>query len=172
MFATEIGLPFGTLRFRPEGDDDRAFRFALFCDSRPDEWQLLPLDAAIRAQLMRLQFEAQTASYRTEFPDARFDIIELAGEPIGRIVVDRPGNMLHLVDIALVPRLRNRGIGTAILQALIDEAQAVQLPVRLTVAANNAPSLRLYQRLGFVPIATIPLYLELEWRPAPARAHE
>jgi RimJ/RimL family protein N-acetyltransferase len=172
MFATEIGFPFGILRFRPEGDDDRAFRFALFCDSRPDEWSRLPLDPATRAQLMRLQFEAQTASYRAEFPDAHFAIIDLAGEPIGRIVVDRPGNLLNLVDIALLLRWRNRGIGTAILEALIDEAQAVQLPVRLKVAASNAPSLRLYQRLGFVPIATIPLYLELEWRPAPAREQE
>jgi len=48
----------------------------------------------------------------------------------------------------------------------------MQLPVRLKVASSNAPSLRLYQRLGFVPIATIPLYLELEWRPAPTRPHE
>src|SRR5712691_9212836 len=156
MLATEISLPSGVLRLRPEGDDDRAFRFGLFCDSRPDEWERAVLDAATRARLMRLQFDAQTAGYRSQFPDAGCAIVEFAGEPIGRIVVDRPGDRLHLVDIALVPGYRNRGIGTAILQALIDEAQAVRLPVRLNVAAGNAPALRLYRRLGFVPIATIP----------------
>ncbi len=137
----------------------------LFCDSRADEWEQLHLDATIRGQLMHLQFEAQTASYRTGFPAARFDIVELADEPIGRIVIDRPGNMLHLVDIVLAPRYRNRGIGTAILEALIEEARAAQLPVRLAVAASNASALRLYLRLGFISIGAAAMHVELERRP-------
>ncbi len=163
MSANEILLRLDTLRFRHESDDDRAFRYRLFRDSRSDEWERLPLDATLRAQLMRLQFEAQTISYRAQFPDARFDIVELADEPIGRIVVDRPGTLLRLVDLALVPQYRNRGIGTAILAALIDEAQAVQLPVRLAVATGNEAALRLYLRLGFVPIATTEMDVE-SWR--------
>jgi len=169
MPATEIVPGLGALRFRPEGDDDRPFRFRLFCDSRSDEWERLPLDAAIREQLMRLQFEAQIASYRSQFPAARFDIVELADEPIGRIVVDRPGNMLRLVDLVLAPRYRNRGIGTAILAALIDEAQGVRLPVRLAVAVGNEKALRLYRRLGFVPIGTAGMHVELERRPSVAQ---
>ena len=161
MSENEILLRLDTLRFRHESDDDRAFRYRLFRDSRSDEWERLPLDATLRAQLMRLQFEAQTISYRAQFPDARFDIVELADEPIGRIVVDRPGTMLRLVDLALVPQYRNRGIGTAILAALIDEAQAAQLPVRLRVAAGNEAALRLYLRLGFVAIAATEMDVEL-----------
>ena len=38
------------------------------------------------------------------------------------------------------------------------------MPVRLKVASSNDPSLRLYLRLGFTPIAEIPAYIELEWR--------
>jgi RimJ/RimL family protein N-acetyltransferase len=169
MSANETLLRLDTLRFRRESDDDRAFRYRLFRDSRPGEWERLPLDATFGAQLMRLQFEAQTSSFRTQFPDARFDIVELADEPIGRIVVDRPGTMLRLVDLALVPRYRNRGIGTAILAALIDEAQAVQLTVRLAVAAGNEGALRLYRRLGFVAIATTEMQVELERRPSVAQ---
>jgi ribosomal protein S18 acetylase RimI-like enzyme len=98
--------------------------------------------------------------------DARFDIIELGGRPIGRIVVDRPGTMVHIVDQAIVPELRNRGIGSAIMRALMDEARTARLPVRLKVASSNDPSLRLYKRLGFAPIETVPLYIEMEWNPA------
>ncbi len=83
-------------------------------------------------------------------------------------MIDRPGNMLHLVDVVLAPRYRNRGIGTAILEALIDEAQTVQLPVRLVVAAGNERALRLYLRLGFVPIGTAEMHVELERRPSRA----
>lgn len=169
MSANETLLRLDTLRFRHERDDDRAFGYRLFRDSRPDDWERLPLDATLRRQLMRLQFEAQTKSYRTLFPDARFDIVEFAGEPIGRIVVDRSRTMLRLVDLALVPRYRNRGIGTAILAALIDEAQAVRLPVRLSVAAENKAALRLYLRLGFVAIATTKTDVELEHWPSVAQ---
>lgn len=160
----EIPSPLGMLRLRPEHDEDRAFRFQLFCDSRQPEWYQVELDPAVREQLMRHQFQAQTATYAARFPRARFDIIELAHEKIGRIVVNRPGDMLHIVDQAIVPRLRNRGVGTAIMRALMDEAALGSLPVRLKVADANDPSLRLYLRLGFVPIESIPAYIELDWR--------
>ena len=161
----EVPSPVGLLHLRPEREEDRDFRYRLFCDSRQPEFALLPPPAY--QQVMTHQFHAQTMSYRNDFPRARFDIIELDGKPIGRIVVDRPGTMLNVVDQAIVPQLRSRGIGTAIMRALMAEAQAAGLPVRLMVASGNDPSLRLYLRLGFVPIQTVPLYMELEWR-APA----
>jgi ribosomal protein S18 acetylase RimI-like enzyme len=157
-----IASPAGTLDLRPERDDDREFRYRLFCDSRQPEFALLP--PPVYQQIMAHQFHAQTAGYRGQFPQARFDIIELAGERIGRIVVDRPGTMMHIVDQAIVPLLRGRGIGTAIMRVLMDEAQAAGLPVRLEVASENDPAYRLYQRLGFVPIESAPLYMRLEWR--------
>lgn len=163
-----IGSALGMLHLRPERDEDAPFRFKLFCESRPAEFALLQLDPAGFEQLMRFQFHAQTVTYRANFPDARFDIIERDRAPIGRIVVNRPGTMLHIVDQAIVPELRNRGLGTAIMKALMDEATGNGLPVRLKVASTNDPSMRLYRRLGFVPIRTEPLSIEMEWRaPAP-----
>jgi ribosomal protein S18 acetylase RimI-like enzyme len=161
--VVEIGSSLGMLRLRPDQEQDQAFRFQLFCQSRSAEFALLGLDAAVFEQLMRFQFQAQTMSYRSGFPNARFDIIELDGTPIGRIVVDRPGDHIHIVDQAIVPPLRNRGLGTTIMKALMDEAAAAALPVRLKVASSNDPSMRLYLRLGFVPVHSEPLYLEMEW---------
>jgi ribosomal protein S18 acetylase RimI-like enzyme len=114
---------------------------------------------------MAHQFQAQTVSYRAQFPQARFDIIELDGRPIGRIVVDRPGNRLHIIDQAIVPELRGRGIGTAIMRALMDEATTRRVPVTLDVASSNDPSMRLYLRLGFVRTETAQPYIELAWTP-------
>jgi ribosomal protein S18 acetylase RimI-like enzyme len=164
----EVPSPVGLLQLRPEREEDRDFRFQLFCDSRQPEFASLLAPPAYQ-QIMNHQFHAQTVSYRTEFPEARFDIVELSGEPIGRIVVDRPGTMLHIVDHVIATQWRGRGIGTALMRALMDEAGAAGLPVRLEVVSENDPAYRLYQRLGFVPIETVPLYMALEWR-APARS--
>ena len=168
----EISLSLGSLRLRPERCEDQPFRLRLFCDSRPAEFALLQqqLGAEPFDQLMRFQFQAQTMSYAASFPQARFDIIELDGTPIGRIVVDRPGTVIHIVDQAVVPAMRNRGFGTAIMRALMDEAARDGLPVRLKVASSNDPSMRLYQRLGFRPIDQVPFYIEMEWKaPSPMR---
>jgi ribosomal protein S18 acetylase RimI-like enzyme len=161
---SEISLPLGLLRLRPEQAADQAICFRLFCDSRPAEFELLRLAAADFDQLMQFQFRAQSLGYRGSFPNARFDIIELEGVPIGRIVVDRPGDVLHIVDQALLPSERGRGIGSAIMRALMDEARRAGLPVRLKVASTNAPARRLYLRLGFVPIASDQqIFMEMEW---------
>ena len=159
----DIPSPAGMLRLRPEREDDRDFRYRLFCDSREPEFALLA--PAAFAQLMTQQFHAQTLSYLGLFPQARFDIIELSREPIGRIVVDRPGTVVHLVDQAIVPPWRGRGVGTAIVRALMDEARASGVPVRVEVASETDPALRLYRRLGFAPVETASLFLRLEWRP-------
>jgi RimJ/RimL family protein N-acetyltransferase len=58
---------------------------------------------------------------------------------------------------------------TAVMKALMHEAGQTGLPVRLKVASTNDPSMRLYLRLGFVPIQYDVLYVEMEW-PAPAMA--
>jgi ribosomal protein S18 acetylase RimI-like enzyme len=166
----QIPSPVGVLHCRPERAEDADFRFRLFWQSRPPEFALLPLAPPAMEQLMRFQFQAQTVSYRTEFPDARFDIIELDGRAVGRIIVDRSDKRVLIVDQAIVPELRNRGIGTAVMRAVMEEARAAALPVRLHVATSNDPSLRLYLRLGFVPLDSAPIYMELEWRPAAAQS--
>jgi ribosomal protein S18 acetylase RimI-like enzyme len=164
----EIVSPLGLLRLRPEHADDEAFRFKLFCDSRPELFALLQLGPAELDQLMRFQFRAQTMTYRTNFPKARFDIIELDFQPIGRIVIHRPGTELYIVDQAITPSWRHRGLGTSLMRALIDEAGRAGLPLRLDVASTNDRAMRLYLRLGFVPVATGPVSIEMKWRPSAA----
>jgi ribosomal protein S18 acetylase RimI-like enzyme len=115
---------------------------------------------------MRFQYRAQTMSYRANFPGARFDIIELEGSAIGRLVTDRAGRDIAIVDWAITPEMRGRGIGTAIMQALMEEARRATRPIRLNVTSGNVVALRLYLRLGFEPVATIPSYTELAWSAA------
>ena len=49
------------------------------------------------------------------------------------------------------------------MRAVMDRAAQAGQTVRLKVASTNDPSMRLYLRLGFVPIETDPFYIEMEW---------
>lgn len=158
----------GRLVLRPETRDDLPFRFALFCRSRPPEWDQVYLPVETLTQVMNHQFWAQTETYLARFPQARFDIIELDGESIGRIVVNRSGDRIHIVDQAIAPERRNQGLGTAVMRSLMAEAAGGGLFMTLKVSNANDPSMKLYGRLGFVAEDEALEYIEMIWRPGVA----
>lgn len=57
------------------------------------------------------------------------------------------GYFLH--KIIVEPTLRNRGIGTKLLSALLTEIDKLSQPLFLTVDPHNAAAIRLYQKQGF-----------------------
>jgi ribosomal protein S18 acetylase RimI-like enzyme len=71
-----------------------------------------------------------------------------------------------VVDISLLPECRGRGIGTALLEAVIAEASGAGKFVALSVEKLN-PALRLYRRLGFRKVDDQGVYWSMEWRPDP-----
>ena len=91
-----------------------------------------------KAAFLRQQFEAQHAHYQRYYHDTRFDVILADDEPAGRLYVARWERELRIVDIALLPEWRGRGIGTRLLRDLLDEAAAVGKPVTIHVEMQNS----------------------------------
>jgi ribosomal protein S18 acetylase RimI-like enzyme len=145
---------------RPAAESDREFLRSLFMSTREQELAALPGGAGAHAQLFNGQFSAQLHSYRHAFPRALDAIIEVLGMAVGRLYVDRAPGTLRLIDISLLPEYRGRGIGTALIRALLDEAAAVGGAVKLSVALSN-PARILYQRLGFRTVSSDGIYLFL-----------
>jgi ribosomal protein S18 acetylase RimI-like enzyme len=116
-------------------------------------------------QFLEMQFAAQRQHYRGTYTDTEWDVILVDGQPAGRLYVSRWPEQIRIVDIALLPEYRGRGIGTKLIRELFEEGDASGRPVRIHVEVNN-PARTLYDRLGFTPIAESGIYLELERRPA------
>jgi GNAT superfamily N-acetyltransferase len=147
---------------RPVFPDDEEFLFQLFCETMGGD--LTGLDAAQRDAILRMQFMAQRHTYDAEFPRAEHQIIVLDGRVIGRVLVERSATEHRGVDIALLPEHRSGGIGTMLVQALLDEAAGVGKPFRISVVRSN-PALRLYQRLGFKTTEESVTHILMEWTP-------
>jgi ribosomal protein S18 acetylase RimI-like enzyme len=96
-------------------------------------------------------------------------VIEAAGAPAGRLYVARWPREIRIMDIALLPAHRRRGLGTAILADLLAEATTTGKVASIHVERNN-PALGLYERLGFRTAADRGVYLFLERNPAAAPA--
>jgi ribosomal protein S18 acetylase RimI-like enzyme len=150
---------------RPVTTADLPFLRRLYASMREVELAVVPWSAEEKAAFLDSQFEAQHRFYRQQFSAASFDVVEEAGEPIGRLYVDRRRDELRLVDIALLPEWRRRGVGGALLQTVLAEAEAAGKAVRIHVERNN-PALGLYERLGFRSIEDQGVYHLLEWHPA------
>ncbi|MEO7572641.1 MAG: GNAT family N-acetyltransferase [Acidimicrobiales bacterium] len=65
------------------------------------------------------------------------------------------GETVPEVSIGVVAEARDRGLGTQLLEALIDEARQQALPaLSLSVEIDN-PATRLYERVGFAPVGRV-----------------
>lgn len=136
------------LELRPVTDADHDFVLSVYAGTRAEELALVPWPEEGKRAFVEMQFKAQTAHYLQHFPDAKHDVVLADGEPVGRLYIDRSEEDLHIIDIALLPHARGRGIGGALLADLIAEADAAGRPVRIYVELNNRAR-SLYDRLGF-----------------------
>ena len=92
---------------------------------------------------------------------AHCEVISVDGRDAGYVsTVDR-GAYWYIDAIAIVPRYQRKGVGGAVLRALLDDA--APRPVRLTVLRTNRAR-GLYARLGFVVVAQDGQRELMEWR--------
>ena len=131
---------------------DRELLLAVYASTRAAELAQVQWAPGAREAFLRQQFEAQDAYYREYYAGASFDVIEVDGRAAGRLYVDRWPYEIRIVDVALLPEFRGRGIGERLLRELIAEAEASGRSLTIHVEQGN-PARRLYERLGFVPVA-------------------
>lgn len=153
------------VRLRPATPADEPLLFEIYAASRADELAQVPWSDEQRRAFLTHQHHAQRASYRTTFPDASYLVIEHTdGRPLGRLYRVLQAGELHVIDIALLPEWRGRGIGTALLRDVLAEADREHLDVTLYVERFN-PAWRLYRRLGFVEVEPGDVYVLLRRAP-------
>lgn len=152
----------GPITLRPERPEDEAFLYSVYASARGEELDRTGWDQSTREAFLRSQFAAMRKGYATAFPQAQFAIILVDHQPAGRLVVNRAEHEIRIVDMALLPAHRNRGVGTAIMKGLFAETAKAGKRLRLRVLKHSA-AVRLYQRLGFRPLEDEEVYYHMEW---------
>lgn len=154
-----------TVSLQAIGEADLELLYEIYASTREDEMAMTPWSEQQKRDFLRMQFHAQHNYYQEQFGQARFDLIKQADTVIGRLYLDRRADEIRIIDIALLPPFRGRGVGSRLLESILQEAQQSVLPVRIHVEKNN-PAMRLYQRLGFELLEDKGIYELMEWRPA------
>jgi ribosomal protein S18 acetylase RimI-like enzyme len=132
------GLGQADFRLRPPKPRDYSFALALY------------LDGAQRhlAKIGRWNRRRVTNRFRQGYRQAQVQVICVGERDIGWIQVAEFADRLHLRQLHLIAALRGAGIGTRLIEDLLQRAAAQKKPVTLDVIHGN-PAKSLYLRLGF-----------------------
>jgi ribosomal-protein-alanine N-acetyltransferase len=77
----------------------------------------------------------------------------------GYLVCSRYDQVWHLMNIAVDPAARRRGVASRLLEAMIERAGR-DASYTLEVRTSNAPAIALYERFGFRAAGTRPRYYQ------------
>jgi GNAT superfamily N-acetyltransferase len=160
--------PVAGISLRATGPRDEAFLRALYYGLREPELAATNWDTQAKRAFVDSQFDLQDRAYRSQNEHAQFLLIEQDGVPIGRLYVNESPGELRLMEITIVPERRNAGIGTALVQWLVELAAREGRDVTLYVETFN-PARGLYARLGFVEEAVKGFYVLCRWTRGAAR---
>ena len=153
------------ITLRPVGPDDYEFLVEVYGSTRAEELALVPWTKEQQDVFVRSQFAAQQDHYAQKYPAANHDIILSNSRQVGRLYVARLDHEIRIVDITVLPAERNLGIGSYLIQQLLDEANRTGKVTQIFVEEFN-PSLRLFERLGFSPFEKHGIHLLMQWNPS------
>ncbi|MFO0589731.1 MAG: ribosomal protein S18-alanine N-acetyltransferase [Polyangiaceae bacterium] len=112
-------------------------------------------EPSLLAALSRLAEEAfpgQPFSMEEEVarPWTRLWVASVSADPAAFLVGWHVADELHILNVATSPNMRRRGLGDAILAAVLDYAKAQHIRiVLLEVRRSNDPAIGLYRKHGF-----------------------
>jgi GNAT superfamily N-acetyltransferase len=162
LFA-DLPVPLGQVALFRERAADEMFLRRLYRSTREDELATTGWPEAMKQSFCDSQFDLQRAHYIRQHPGGEFLIIRFGAEPVGRLYIDAGGEAVQVIDIALLPAWRGRGVGSTLLAAVQQRAAAAGKSVCLHVLFWNRRAMALYRRLGFAAGAASGSHLAMLW---------
>ena len=104
----------------------------------------------------------QRQLHRRRFGSQEFFVIQLSGIDVGILARVRKPACVKLNQLFVLPEYQNRGIGKVCMIRILEEADALKLPVRLRVLKVNVRAIVFYQRLGFGKIGESDTHILME----------
>jgi GNAT superfamily N-acetyltransferase len=117
------------------------------------EWLEPWYESIMRPYYIELALTWDRTKFREYFEPSLTKIIQANGVDIGMLKVEERFDCMYLGDIQIQQSYRNKGIGTSLIESVIQLAVIAKKPVRLRVLRGN-PAKRLYLRLGFQVVET------------------
>lgn len=87
--------------------------------------------------------------FKAKWEPGKRQIIQIEGQDAGVLVIENRDGEQYLGLIEILPEFQGRGVGTAVIQAFLADAEKQNLPATLHVLKCNTKAQQLYECLGF-----------------------
>ena len=119
----------------------------------------VPAVAALEKQCFSLPWSEQSVSGELSNPLSLWLVAEENGTLLGYVGSQTAAGESDMMNIAVVPEARRRGIARQLVLALLDAlAGSGSTALTLEVRASNEPAVALYRSLGFLQVGRRPGY--------------
>jgi GNAT superfamily N-acetyltransferase len=106
--------------------------------------------------------DVQRRLHQRRFTSQDFRVIVASGVDVGILALSRWPDCLKVNQLLVLPEHQGRGIGTACVKHVLEEAAADGLPVRLQVLQVNRRAVEFYRWLGFGETGHNDTHVQLE----------
>ena len=93
--------------------------------------------------------EKQQQLHKERFASQNFWIVNAFGVDVGSLSMNRQPDHFKVDQLFILTKYQGRGIGTAVMVRIIEDASASRIPVRLQVLKVNHRAQAFYRELGF-----------------------
>ncbi len=107
----------------------------------------------------------QWERHNKEFASHDFHIIQFRETDVGFFITSCTSDTLKVNQIFVLPEYQGRGIGSACMTRIIDNANLEQRSVELQVLKVNTRGVVFYQRLGFTIVGESATHVQMEKLP-------
>lgn len=121
----------------------------------------VPYISKLEEQTFSMPWSADSFLEMISKEDARYYVAEQDGQLLGGCGVLMIAGEGNITNVVISPEARNQGIGTAMLQHLLQEGEREGLTAfTLEVRVSNAAAIHVYEKLGFVSAGIRPNFYE------------
>jgi ribosomal-protein-alanine N-acetyltransferase len=121
----------------------------------------VPFISRLESETFSMPWSAESFLEMIEKEDARYYVAEENGQLLGGCGVLMIVGEGNITNVVVAPKMRNKGIGTGLLQYMIDQGQKDGLcAYTLEVRVSNAQAIHVYEKLGFVSEGIRPGFYE------------
>ena len=107
----------------------------------------------------------QQERHNKEFASYDFHIIQFRETDVGFFITSSISDTLKVNQIFIFPEYQGKGIGSACMTRIIDDANLEHRSVVLQVLKVNTRGIALYKRLGFKIVGEDSIYFQMEKLP-------
>ena len=154
---------------RRAGSEDALLLYELFSTSRAVEFAAMGLTGEQYRPLLEMQYRGRAMTCAAQYPEAEDWIVCMEyGTAVGNYLLAGTSAGPRMIDLAVLPQWRGKGIGTQVLRQAAHRSAAAGEILSLRVMKGNQ-AMRLYTRVGFQVASEDETSCEMIWQPPPER---